>query len=296
MKAKNGDDGFDSDDFRRQSRMLHDEPQMLPDNNGGSPFAPRPPTMIERRMNSTPVSNMAGSNYGPTPTYGGYNDYNAGYNHGFAPGQVVSHPYADSYMGSPMSVPMSPAVSVNYGDVGAEQSQSAYLSRQPPTNGPAPADNNADYVDLSRSSVTPFQAAQYEEIHRRLNMPAPAPVLGSLAEEEYPREEPALKGPSPFADPSQDVLPPPSPVHSNRSRVDSTPPTLPELNPPMSPVYALRPTLAEVPSKETEPSTVDLPAAPAPAHVTQPNPTASNQKRPDTVYTIYEDDDAYGGI
>ena len=299
MKKGKSDDAFDSDVFKRQSRMLKDEPQVLPDNDNGSPFAPRPPTMIERRMNSTPASNMGSSTYGPGSPYGGYNDHNAGYtHHNFAPGQVVPHhqSYGDSYMGSPMSTPMSPPVSVNYGDVGAEQSQSAYLSRQPPTNGPAPTDNSAQYVDLSRSSVTPFQAAQYEEIHRHLHMPPPAPVLGSLAEEEYPREEPAPKGPSPFSDPSEGVLPPPSPVHSNRSRVDSTPPILPELNPPMSPVYALRPTTAEDPSKQTDASATDLPAAPAPAHVARPIPTTPNQKRPDTVYTIYDDDDAYGGI
>ena len=296
LKKRKDDNAFDSDVFKRQSRMLHDEPQMIPDHDNGSPFAPRPPTMIERRMNSTPVSNMGVNVHGPGPAYGGYNDYNAGYNHsGFTPGQVVPHhPYADSYMGSPMSAPMSPPMSVNYGDVGAEQSQSAYLSRQPATNGPAPADNSGQYVDMSRSSVTPFQAAQYEEIHRRLNMPPPGPVLGSLAEEEYPREPPTPKGPSPFADSSEDVIPPPSPAHSNPGRVDSSPPTLPELNPPMSPVYALRPGTAELSSKQTEGSGGNFPAAPAPAHVTRP--TAQGQKRPDTVYTIYDDEDAYGGI
>lgn len=297
MKKRKDDDTFNSDVFRRQSRMLHDEPQMLPDND--SPFAPRPPTMIERRMNSAPISNMGGNTYGPGPVYGGYNDYNAGHNYpGFAPGQVIPHhqSYGDSQMGSPMSPPMSPPISVNHGDVGVDQSQSAYLSRQPFTNGPAPADNSAHYADLSRSSVTPFQAAQYEEIHRHLNMPPPEPVLGSLAEEEYPLKEPAPKGPSPFADPSETMLPPPSPVHSNRSRVDSNPPKLPELNPPMSPVYVLHPAPAEVSSKQIGAASADLPAAPAPAHVTHLNPTTQNQKRPDTVYTIYDDDDAYAGI
>ena len=263
--------------------MLHNEPQLLPDNDG--PFFPRPPTMIERRMNSTPVSNMSGNNYGPGPTYGRYNDYVAYNSPGFSPGQVISHhhPYADSRIPpSPMSPPMSPPMSVNNGDIGVEQSQSAYLSRQPPANGPAPSDN-AHYVDLSRSSVTPFQAAQYEDIHRRLNMPLPEPVLGAFAEEEYPQREPVPKGPSPFADPSEDLLPPPSPAHSNRSRIDSNPPRLPELNPPMSPVYALHPPPSAIP-------------APAPAHTTRPNPSAPNQKRPDTVYTIYDDEDAYGGI
>jgi len=295
MRKRKEDDAFNSDVFRRQSRMLPDEPQLLSDND--SPFAPRPPTMIERRMDSTPVSNMGGSTYGPAPAYGGYNDYNAGYNHpGFAPGQVAPYhqPYGDSQMGSPTG-PMSPPMSVNYGDVGVEQSQSAYLSRQLYTNGPPPADNTPDYVDLSRSSVTPFQAAQYEEIHRRLNMPAPEPILGSLAEEEYPRKEPTPKGPSPFADPFEDVLPPPSPAHSNRGRIDSIPPKLPELNPPMSPVYALHPVSIDVLSNQTGTS-ADLPVAPVPAHVARPSPTTQNQKRPDTVYTIYDDEDAYAGI
>lgn len=278
--------------------MLQDDPHVLPDDH--SPFAPRPPTMIERRMNSTPVSNMGGNNYGPSPAYGGYNDYNTAYNHPrFVPGQIISNhrPYADPrFPGPPISPPMSPPMSVNHGDVGTEQPNSAYLSRQPSTNGPTPVDNSANYVDLSRSSVTPFQTAQYDDIHRRLNMPPPVPVLGSLAEEEYPQKEPTSKGPSPFADPPEDVLPPPSPVHSSRIRVDSSPPKLPELNPPMSPVYALRPVPAEVLTNQTESSAADLPAVPAPAHVTRPNPSTQNQKRPDTVYTIYDDEDAYGGI
>jgi hypothetical protein len=290
MKKKN-DDAFDSDVFKRQSVVLHDEPQVLPDND--SPFAPRPPAMVERRINSTSVSNMGGSTHGPGPVHGGYNHHNAGYNRP-GPGQAIPHPYSygDSYVESPISAPTSPAMSVNRGN---EQSQSAYLSRQPSTYGPAPTDNSAHYVDMSRSSVTPFQAAQYEEIHRRLNIPPPVPVLGSFAEEEYPPKEPAPKGPSPFADPSEDVLPPPSPVHSNRSRVDSNPPKLPELTSPMSPVYALHPVSAGVPSKQKEAPAPDLPAAPTPAHVAHPNPSTPDRKR-DTVYTIYDNDDAYGGI
>lgn len=46
---------------------------------------------------------------------------------------------------------------------------------------------DSDYVDLSRSSVTPFQAAQYAEISRRLNTAPPGPlatpVLASVAED-----------------------------------------------------------------------------------------------------------------
>ena len=152
MKKGKDDNTFDSEVFRRQSRMTHDEPRVLPDND--SPFLPRPPTMIERRMRSAPVSNTGGNPYGPGPAYGGYNDHNAGYNHpGFIPGQVMQHhqSYGDSHIGSPMSAPMSPPMSVNHGDAGFEQSQSAYLSRQLPTNEPTPADNSAHYVDLSRA-------------------------------------------------------------------------------------------------------------------------------------------------
>ena len=37
------EDAFGSDDFKRQSRILHDEPQMILDHENGSTFAPRHP-------------------------------------------------------------------------------------------------------------------------------------------------------------------------------------------------------------------------------------------------------------
>ncbi|KZT07209.1 uncharacterized protein LAESUDRAFT_758622 [Laetiporus sulphureus 93-53] len=43
-------------------------------------------------------------------------------------------------------------------------------------NGAVDAAGDAQYVDLSRSSVSPFQAAQYSEISRQLNIPSPAPA------------------------------------------------------------------------------------------------------------------------
>ncbi|KAK7685762.1 hypothetical protein QCA50_011108 [Cerrena zonata] len=61
--------------------------------------------------------------------------------------------------------------------VGASQ----YLTRQSSMNQQYAGDehlaSDADYVDLSRASVTPFQAQQYEEISRRLNTAPPVPAL-----------------------------------------------------------------------------------------------------------------------
>ena len=64
----------------------------------------------------------------------------------------------------------------------------------------------------------------------------------------------------------------------------------------MSPVYTSHPVSAEVPSKQIEVSTADLLAAPTPAHIIRLSPTIPNQQRPDTVHTIYDDEDAYVGI
>ena len=124
-----------------------------------------------------------------------------------------------------------------------------------------------DYVDLSRSSVSPFQAAQYVEISRKLNTEVPQGLPTPAIERELPPLPPKPLDSSPFADPSSappspggqyaidrrnleltddrrasgeslvapDTLEfpvPPSPIHSttsSRYRIDSLPPTLPEI-------------------------------------------------------------------
>lgn len=73
--------------------------------------------------------------------------------------------------------------------VGASQ----YLTRQLTLNR-QPADDehlapDADYVDLSRASVTPFQAQQYEEISRRLNTAPPMPPVTTPIVADVPDQE-----------------------------------------------------------------------------------------------------------
>jgi len=273
-KRRNDEAHFDSDVFRRQSAMLaDDEPPAAPASRGVGGYNPRPPTMIERHIaNGTPVSSMGSTNgYG----YPQQVDYNvqyvaSGYNSpGFQPGQVLSPhsatPFYSPY-GEPMSVPPSPIGNPydNRGDLSRQPSQATYLSRQPSTaNNLIPTGDGSHYVDLSRSSVTPFQAEQYEEIHRRLD----APAMGAVSEEGH--HEPNQ---SPFNDPAaHHGITPPSPA-----RINSVPPSLPAFSAtPMSPVNVEFQGGAKGPS------------APAPAYV----PT--NNKRPDTVYTLYDDDDAY---
>ncbi|KAF9818288.1 hypothetical protein IEO21_02916 [Rhodonia placenta] len=229
------------------------------------------------------------------------------------------------------------------------------------------------YVDLNRSSVTPFQAAQYTEISRRLNIappspmssphemnyPATSPGLGpvmedsdsgslsrqaSLRDKDLPSEPPAYydqEDGSPFSD-SEEVQevtlhshsamydaaskhdsfgPLPLPRFEQHARVPSTPPILPEIHiqqrafSPVSADYPIAPSSAR-PSPLS--SSFGLPSPPPQAHVASTPTSAyplsisavankathapaglyaeSAVRRPDTVYTLYDDDDAYGGI
>ncbi|RXW23435.1 hypothetical protein EST38_g2416 [Candolleomyces aberdarensis] len=62
-----------------------------------------------------------------------------------------------------------------------------------------------DYVDLSRSSVSPFQAAQYAEISMRLNSEVPQGLPSAVVEEFVKdRELPPLPPPSPQAQADED--------------------------------------------------------------------------------------------
>lgn len=267
-KRNDDDAAFDSDVFRRQSAMLADDPPVGGSTRGygGGGFNPRPPTMIERHIaNGTPVSSMHGSQNG----YAAYpGDYGVQYNNsngyqasGFQPGQIVNspNPFYSAPYGESGPAPSSPYDS----SFARHPSQAAYLSRAPSAaaNGNLGAAPDSHYVDLSRSSVTPFQAAQYEEINHRLN----SPTLGAVSEDGHEQ--------SPFSDPAQGVSPP------SRARVASKPPSLPEVSAgPMSPMHdEFRGTRA--------------PDAPPAAYV-----ASGGNKRPDTVYTLYDDEDAYGGI
>ncbi|KIP04910.1 hypothetical protein PHLGIDRAFT_120269 [Phlebiopsis gigantea 11061_1 CR5-6] len=220
--------------------------------------------------------------------------------------------------------------------------QSPYLTRQSPSAAaqidPPP---EAHYVDLNRSSVSPFQAAQYVEIANHLQAeppaPLPTPMVAAAADEIFMKEDQLMpsvttprplnvsagrlasptqrNGPSPFADPAHedfggmhvDDLPaPPSPAYSSMSRVDSSPPKLPELavqERAFSPVtmdFPMSPPGHQESSPLAAPPT-DFPVTPSEAHFADVPPTprvrdTPSVPRPDTTYTVYDDDDAYGGI
>ena len=348
----------------------------------------RPPTMIEQKLANAPASYGAPSM--PSHPYGGYGrGYEQG---GFQPGQIVQpyspatansanpffNAYGESPMGSPVSVAPYDSQYDAYGNVIARQpsnGSSAVLSRHTSATSKAvpepPTGADGQYVDMSRSSVTPYQAAQYVEISRQLNTTPPQalPPLSAVNEDaEFdhhyqthavqdttqpldlqaqqqvlfeasqhlgvpqptPRESSFPE--SPFADPtmaaeqaqhiprraSEESLPPmpPAPafMSEQRERITSIPPTLPEIHlqeRAFSPVTAdfpiapssVRPEPSpfaasfDIPSPPPDahfPAAVPAPAAPAPAVRAQVG--ASGAKRPDTVYTLYDDDDAYGGM
>ncbi|KAG7445127.1 uncharacterized protein BT62DRAFT_1007510 [Guyanagaster necrorhizus] len=141
---------------------------------------------------------------------------------------------------------------------------SSVASSAPWQSLPVPAN---DYIDVARSSVTPFQAAQYAEIANRLDTEVPqgldTPAVNeyvhsrnaSLAtngsgtppvvppKDSYNTQATSAPSPSPKrtsvqSQASVDIMKdlefpaPPSPVlsTSSRYRVDSTPPTLPEIS------------------------------------------------------------------
>lgn len=202
--------------------------------------------------------------------------------------------------------------------------------------------SDAHYVDLARSSVSPFQAAQYAEISSKLHTlppkPLSSPEVAAVAQEILSKpalvvtnvSEPRPLNVSPLktgADPAspresygeevedEDDLPMPAPTFSGKSRIASTPPTLPELsNRAFSPVVLNFPSSAQS-SPSPLNTTFTLPSPPPQAHVPSPFTSAKHlmaeyapsvaarpakdegpAKRPDTVYTLYDDDDAYAGI
>ncbi|KAI0630639.1 hypothetical protein C8Q77DRAFT_1160197 [Trametes polyzona] len=394
-RSRKNDDGGDDDGndfnaqaFRRQSVVLHDDAptamsRAMTLNRGGN--TPRPPTMIERKMANTP----APFNYPTVPHPYAYNQAS------FAPGQIVTpgpytptsvnsanpffSPYGESPIGSPVSVAPYDSAYNAQGQLITRQPSTGsptVLSRQPSSAAMSTAQpvQEPEYVDLSRSSVTPFQAAQYAEISARLNTTPPralpASEVAEVAEELAEHEDSAPAPPpkpveplelqptiifdesqhlsvtptpressfpeSPFADPTlsfheeqlqhtpeRDSFPqPPSPTFSSTSRVTSKPPTLPEIQiqqRPFSPVSLDFPVAPSTPRAVPSPlaSTFSMPSPPpdahftekpvpasepAPAPATAPAPRAQATgptpmaKRPDTVYTLYDEEDAYAGI
>lgn len=370
---------WNRDDARRRSTILGNDPEPVRSFDAPSRGSPRPPTMIERHLNNTPSMPSRQPtlpNMYPNNAYGnGYGETNYSQN-SFSPGQVVSpnstnpffSPYAQDVMGSPVSssVPEYHDSSYPGGPVVLPQT----LTREPPvgmgqvtvahqnsvTGGPfspvvsSPEAADPSYTDLSRSSVTPFQAAQYAEITQKLGAPMSS-VLGPVIEERQAIASDNMVVPShhdlstqggnthiessfadvtavqqsqPIDNPSydpDDESPLPSPYAFQQTRIPSLPPTLPEISVPersFSPVASLEfpvplsvhnspsPLTGEFsdlrgPPPESNynrsPLTTSTPMeAQATVIPREPKAEAAHTSRPDTVYTVYDEEDAYGGF
>lgn len=201
-------DDFDAQAFKRQSAMLVDDPVEPPQS-----YNPRPPTMIEHH-NASPAlaaqTGLGGQNF-----YGSYGGY--GQQPAYQPemAQPPTSPPQQVYATSPMGyagydgpqqqVARQPSNGGYAGydspqqQLARQPSNAAYLTRQPssaaafvpPAVPPTSFDPHAHYIDLNRSSVSPYQAAQYADISRQLGTSNPN---GS-------HELPDGPLPSPFDDP-----------------------------------------------------------------------------------------------
>ena len=187
---------FNPDAFKRQSAILVDD-EPYPARG----FNPRPPTMIERRMagkydSPPPVPSLQQYYNVGNNNSGGYeNEYdNSPYSPtpSFGPGQVMSPPPNGFSAYSPQSAYDQQAELNRYpSSAGTVHAQAGHLSRHASNAGGlinpyGSGTDPAHYVNLDRSSVTPFQAAQYAEISRKLNTEPPA-GLGAVQEgEEVP--------------------------------------------------------------------------------------------------------------
>ncbi|KAG6865696.1 hypothetical protein C0991_000310 [Blastosporella zonata] len=370
-KRRETDEGaFSATDFRRSAVLMDDPPTH--DETVERGFNPRPPTMIERRL-ASPAPTF-GTQYGaPGPAVGGHNEYDFNQYQAYGPTQMRSPMLNDSPYPNPaypqqaygQQSPYSPVspVAMNPHDgqqatlLTRQPSSATELSRAASPNGPTgyPSEDphfggyhvphQAEYVDPDRSSVTPYQAAQYAEISHQLNTEVPTgldtPAVAQFMHSQRSTDSktsPRMPSPSPFSDPSPEYLPypsdaandsaqnldafpvPPSPSHS---RVDSIPPMLPEIHVESRPTsydfpasvrgsdipsgiskdYMKSPLGSQFPATPSPlASSFGIPTPPAAAtsfpEAAPPTPRHSNTEapaaqRPDT---MYDDDDAYGGI
>ncbi|KAJ7173654.1 hypothetical protein C8R46DRAFT_119321 [Mycena filopes] len=348
---------FDPGAFRR-SAMLMSDPPTHQDTiaRGYNPSAP--PSMVQRApMYPNPINYSAydQSNDGHSPTSGNPLVFEAPFSPITSPG--VSSPVSayDHSWGAP-----APVLTRTGSGSSAHHEPAQHLA--PPHRQNSLRAPESDYLDLERTSVTPFQAAQYVEISKHLNTDVPkgldTPTVDTIVAEKMDADLPPLPSKdaqeNPFGDDEEyaqeAALPmvqelsfptPPSPVHTGRPmsrhspRVDSTPPMLPEivLHTRVSVASAYlspAPGASEFPGSQTlviktggpgpfgeSPMGNRFPVTPSPlassfqvstpppagesGFPAAPEPAAKSQARPDakkrqSVYTVYDDEDAYGGI
>ncbi|KAJ6561125.1 hypothetical protein DFH09DRAFT_1279368 [Mycena vulgaris] len=345
---------FDPSSFRR-SAMLIAEPPTHQDTVARGYNPPAPPPMVERRQ-----LYPASPNYNPhspeglSPTSGNPLVFQAPFSPISPTATSPVSAYDHSWPAPVLTRNASAISAVSSVSSAHEYAQYAQAPAPPgPRNSLPIPQNENEYIDLERNSVTPFQAAQYVEISKRLNTEVPkgldTPAINEFVVSKMPTKDaelPPLPPQDPFADRDSDddeeaPLPmvqelsfpsPPSPVRANSSRyrVDSTPPTLPEIivqsrvsvtstylseggSSPFGAGFPAGQTLVMKGASADSPMGSRFPVTPSPlaSSFTVPSPPAAAtsfpaepaaaQPRPDSkqrqpVYTVYDPEDAYGGF
>ncbi|KAJ7230622.1 hypothetical protein GGX14DRAFT_554105 [Mycena pura] len=345
---------FDPGIFRRSAVML-DDPPTHQDTVARGYNPPTPPAMMENRQLYASQPNYPLSP-GLTPTSGNPLVFEAPFSP-ISPGMTSPVSAYDNGYGAPtMNVP------VLTRNLSASSASSAHAPAQYAQYPAVPASRNSgpqneEYLDLERTSVTPFQAAQYAEISKQLNTEVPkgldTPAVNQFVMDKMPikdAELPPLPTQDPFVDAAtreeedaneedEATLPkvqdlsfpaPPSPVatSASRYRIDSMPPSLPEIivqprvsvSTYMSEGSSPSASMAGFPSGQTvflksspfaeSPINSRFPVTPSPlanSFTIRTPPAAQSGFRtagqPGTdvkdrrsVYTVYDPEDAYGGI
>ncbi|KAJ7643363.1 hypothetical protein DFH06DRAFT_1333614 [Mycena polygramma] len=261
-RRRNNEDAvnFDPGAFRRSAVMLDDPPT----HNDTVTRGYNPPPMMEQRRQMTypgPEHYDVNINDSHSPTSGSQLVFQAP----FSPiaGGPASPVSAYDHTGQSWGTP-APVLTRNISGSSAHEQQQPQYAQYPGAQYPSlPAGRTShgnlapQYVDMERTSVTPFQAEQYVEISKALNTEVPkgldTPAVDEFVAEKMAKADlpPLPVKEDPFASQEDDeeegsmegeevTLPmvqemsfpaPPSPVHTSASRyrVDSTPPMLPEI-------------------------------------------------------------------
>lgn len=275
------DGTFDANNFRRSAVILPDPPTH--EDTVARGYNPPPSSGMEQQHLPVPASawGYGGSHYEQNAAGADFQNY---YPNQVVPGQIVSptspprttqgqlfiNPHA-AYPGpqsvfSPISPLQSPYEQSISSPVLTRQASNGFaiapyptLTRQPTTkSSQIPAD---DYVDLDRSSVSPFQAVQYAEISRKLNSQPPSGLsspaqLYATQQKDLPPPPPARSSPEiPASVASYSVSPFADPTHTAPG------------SPPSSPRFPVTPVMTE-PSTPVTPSMLNVQTLHIPAHST----------------------------
>lgn len=255
-------DVFDASQFRSSAVLLDDDISMSGDSGrGGSGWNnhPRPPTMIERHVNNNPTSfNQAQYGYGAQQPTSPTS---------FSPGQIVGpRPFneMDIPSGGFDNDPFAAAAYSREPSVISQQmgGHDSYLNRQP----------SQIEAQLNRDSSQTYQAdpfqqqqeAQYVDLNR-------VPSVGSAGSV-------GVAVTTPTQEVTHDSSVAPSTSSSENAKPAITSPLAREVTQPdFAPTSQ-----SALPAKETV--------------AASRNPAPVGSKRPDTVYTVYDPEDAYGGM